>query len=151
SPALTRRNRRPDMPPQSFVRLGDARLDTSLLDNLKPESPSRGFVNDTLNVFLKRRLSRAFKQSGDPLLAGLVETMPVIDVAASRAQSVRALVEQQIKASLAGDTRLERRWQEAAVKLPETLTIGTLLGLDTPLKEHPLFRNSSSVYRSQSP
>src|SRR2546422_2908156 len=123
-----------------LVPLGAAILDRIVLENLKPDSPSKAFLNDTLTAALKNTLSSALAGGSYVALAALVEKIGHVDMAANKDASVRTFVSNQVGPMVANDPTMKEAIDAEVAKLSDKTTLGTLLGLDIPLKDHPLFQ-----------
>jgi hypothetical protein len=115
-------------------------LNTTLLDNLKVTALDHVYVNDTLNTALKGKLAAAFSPGNSPTLAALIGKLGGVDIAASKDLTIRAFVANQLMPMVAKDPAAQRALDAEVAKLSSTTTVGALLGLDKPLKDHPLFR-----------
>src|SRR5579859_5823940 len=124
----------------NFVHLDATTLNGSVSDSLKADSPSKTFVNDTLNVALKSQLSAALTDGGSPTLAGLVENLGAVDIAANKDLSVRAFIANQVEPQVANDPAKKQAVDAELAKLSNSTTIGALLSLDAPINDAPLFQ-----------
>lgn len=122
----------------NVIYLGGANLGGTVRDNLKPGSPAQSFISDTLNSALKAKLADAATSAGESQLASLLQAIPAVDVAASTGLSLRDFVSKEVR--LPTDPNAKAAAEAAIAKLSSRTTVGDLLGLDEPIKDHPLFQ-----------
>src|SRR5712692_6020201 len=114
--------------PNTF-RLNGAQLDKTVLDNLNATTDSATHIKDTLNTALKTTLSSALTENGYTVLAGLIQNMGPVDIAANKDVPLRPIVVNQVQGSVQNDVVLKTAVDEAVNKLSATTTVGDLLGL----------------------
>jgi len=129
------------MPRTTSMRLNSAMLDKSVLDHLNGNADSKVIMGETLNAALKSTLASALTDNGSTQLAELIQAMSPVDIAANKDVSVRAFVAKQIQDKVQSDAILKKAVDEEVRKLSDKTTIGDLLGLDKPIKDHPLFQD----------
>jgi Putative peptidoglycan binding domain len=137
------------MATNDFERLNRATLHLNVAEQLDERNPSRAYVQETLNTALKARLSEALAGAGHPELAQLVQATGPVDIAAVKDLSLRTFVAQLIARMLPADAPTRSAIEAALATVLETTTVGDLLALDTPIKDHPLFRAAAqqAAYR----
>src|SRR5258708_22095996 len=128
--------------PNTF-RLNGAQLDKTVLDNLNATTDSATHIKDTLNTALKTTLSSAFTENGYTVLAGLIQNMDPVDIAANKDVPLRAFVANQVQSKVQNDVVLRTVVDEEINKLSTMTTVGDLLDLNVPLKDHPLFKDDA--------
>jgi hypothetical protein len=120
--------------------LNPALGDGSVFDHLQAGGSNKAAMNEALNATLRSKLSSTLAEDGHPTVAGLVQTMDAVDIAANKDVSVQSLVASQAERALKDDPGMKPAVDAAVAKLSDTTTVGDLLGLDQPLEEHPLFQ-----------
>jgi len=123
-----------------FVQLSGANLSGTVVDNLKPGSLGQAFISDALNSALRSQLSASLTKAGLLVIAGLVEQMTSADLVAANSLSIQAFTKQQLDSMVARDPAKQQAVDGELAKLSDTTTIGSLLQLNTPLQDHPLFK-----------
>src|SRR6266566_1164472 len=119
-------------------RLNGAQLNKTVLDNLNTGIESATHIKDTLNTALKTTLSSALTENGYTVLAGLIQNIDPVDIAANKDVSLRTFVANQVQGKVQNDVVLKTAVDEAVNKLSATTTVGDLLSLDMPIKDNPL-------------
>ncbi|HEX7568838.1 MAG TPA: peptidoglycan-binding domain-containing protein [Anaerolineaceae bacterium] len=82
------------------------------------------------------------RDGGSPTLSGLAENFSVVDIAANKDLSVRAFITNQVEPIVANDPAKKQAVEAEVAKLSDSTTIDALLGLDPPIKGHPLFQQA---------
>ena len=121
--------------------LNPVTLNATLLDNLKSTAADHAYIQNNLTAALKGKLQGALNKSNSPALASLIPKLGTVDIAASKDLTVRAFVGDQVAPLVANNPALKKAVDEEVAKLSSTTTIDALLGLDKPLKDHPLFQH----------
>jgi hypothetical protein len=122
------------------IRLDPDKLGDSVLDHLTAGGSNKAVINEALNVALRSKLSAALTGNAPSVVAKLTQAMEPVNIAANKDISVRSMVAGHAGRSLKDDSSLRLAVTEAAARLPDTETVGTLLGLDQSVKDHPLFQ-----------
>ncbi|HLQ25409.1 MAG TPA: IPT/TIG domain-containing protein [Acidiferrobacterales bacterium] len=125
------------VPTAPLASLGGANLDGTILDNLKAGSPAKTFIDNTLNAALKANLITAATGAKQSALVNLLQAMPAVDIAANKDFSLRDFVSKTVK--LPTDPKTKAAVQAAIAQISSQTTVSDLLGLNTNLKDSPLF------------
>src|SRR6266567_3289763 len=128
-------------PRSGSTRLNSAMLGKSVLDHLNSDADNKAFMEETLNAALKSRLSNAFADSGASSLVKVVQAMGPVDIAANKDVSVRTFVAKQVQSKVRRNAILKKAIDPEVEILSDKTTIGDLLGLNKPIKDHRLFQN----------
>jgi hypothetical protein len=123
-----------------YHNLTAAKTTATILDNLKaaPDAVKCALAGK-LNLSLKSQLSAAVADADLPVIRGLFDQMQAADLSAANGLSVEAFAKQQLDPMVADDPAMQIAVDRELAKLSDTTTIGALLQLDAPLKDHPLF------------
>jgi hypothetical protein len=100
-----------------------------------------------LNEFLRSRLTAALSEQGHAALAAFAQTMPEIDLTAQADQDLRRFLRLQTATTATSGRGLARSLAEQIETLSATTTVAELLGLDQPVRQHPLFGFEASQLR----
>src|SRR5438552_12259461 len=84
------------MPTAPFVHLSGAKLDWTVLDNLKAAGAAQSFVSNTLNAALRAKLTSAWASAGYADLAQGLQTIPAVDILADKDLSLQAFVRKNV-------------------------------------------------------
>ena len=113
----------------------------SVIDNLKTSPPAlKTLLTDGLNAALKSQLSDALTKAALPVLAGLVQKMPSVDLVAASNLSVQAVLQQQIGPLIANDPVTQQTVDRELKTFPITASVASFLGLDQLLLANPIVK-----------
>jgi len=126
-----------------FDRLKGAALGKSVFENLQAEAGSKAFVEETVIAELKRRLSDMLADSGFSDLAKMIQAIRSVDITANKDVPLGAFLEKQIQNQLEDDPAQMSALEAAIETLSDAKTVGDLLELDAPLRQHPAFRDAA--------
>ncbi len=131
------------MPPESPIRLSADTIDHSVLDTLAADG-SQAIVGETLTAALKEQLVAALAESEQSEIVELIQALGSEDLRANKDTPLRVLLANQAQ-MIAGDNPDRRAAFEAALAgLSDQTTLGEILALDLPLRDHPLFRDAAN-------
>lgn len=108
----------------------------TVLDNLRPGSPLQPQISATLNAALKSQLAAAATAAQLPALVGLINSMPAVDLVASKDLSLHDFVSKEV--SLPADPTEKAALENAIGKLSTSTTVSDLLGLNLTIKANPI-------------
>jgi hypothetical protein len=120
-----------------LAHLGGTNLGGTVLDNLKAAGPAQSFMSDRLNAALMAKLTNAAASAGHSELASVLPALPAADIAANKDLSLSEFVSKEVTAR--ADPGARAATQPAIAKLSSKTTVSDLLGLNSNLKDHPLF------------
>jgi hypothetical protein len=125
----------------TFVDLVGAKSAATVLANLMTGSPAvKTAISATLNSSLQTQLAAALASM--PVLASLSTKINLgpADIVAANDLTTKAFLKQQLEPIVAKDPAMEQAVDAEIAKLSGAGTVGSLLQLNTPLNEHPLFK-----------
>jgi len=126
-------------PRDSGLSLRGANLQSSVLDNLTTApSAAQTAINTTLNAKLKTQLTRLL--GGTPVLAGLVPSLPTVNLAAANGLTLQSFLKQQLTPLISRNPAAQKTFAAELATVSDTTTIGGMLGLSKSLQLHPLFQ-----------
>lgn len=131
----------------SPIQLRLERLDDTVSVLLEQTGADRDYVNETLNAYLRNQLAAVLADYDHAALAAFVQSMPSVDLAADTDTDLRTFMIKQAEAALANGAVMAEPLRASIDTLSATTTIAALLGLDQPLKLHPLFTNEANRLR----
>lgn len=128
-------------PPSSFLHLDTSTIHKSVLEHYYADADNRAFIKVVLNAALKNTLARIFSDNGYTNLAELIGNIDMtIDVVASKDMSLRAFATSSLQEKVPSEVVPQHIVSEAFEKLPDKITLGDVLDLNVPIKDHPLFK-----------
>lgn len=129
-----------------FMHLAAANPLGTVISNLSSGSPMvRDALDEVLNAALRAFLSAALIGAALPRLAEAAMQMPNVDIAASSEVSIRDFVRRRLVPRLVQNPSIPQATDLALAKLSSKSTIGNLLQLDTPLRDHSLWGAAPGV------
>src|SRR5215472_10700185 len=99
---------------RNIIGLRGATLGGSVLENLAGNTVSSTFIAETVNAALKSKLTSALTARGETRLAGLVQQIGAVNLAAAKDVTLRALAASLVAQRFPGDAG-QRQSLDAAV------------------------------------
>lgn len=124
------------------MRLRGDRIEQHVLDLLIAGPSLSAAVEPELREMLAQLVTAALPEHELSALAPLDELLAPVDIGAEQATPLRVLVGDRARARAGGDAETLHALQAALALLPER-SLGELLSLDLPVRDHPLFREAA--------
>ncbi|CAM4080751.1 neuraminidase-like domain-containing protein [Vreelandella rituensis] len=122
-------------------------LDTPIRAALTAGDRAASHLQASLNELLREQLTAALSEQSHTTLAAFTQSMPEIDLATQADQDLRRFMRNQVITALVSDRGIAGTLSESIDTLSTTTTLGELLGLDQPVRQHPLFSFEASQLR----